>query len=272
MLNKIKKRDYYLSFNTFKIVLNNRKILKNLGNFVEDKYLTNSKDLYGVGKNKVLINKPLGFRLSHIDLIQILTKNYEEKIIYTEIGVSVLKNFFLLANFIDDAELYAFDRNEIYKNIEKYFDLIEENESTKKYNYQNNQITYFIGNVYSESDFDKFIKIQNKKTNFIFSDADHSEEGIFLEYKNYYSKNLAENFIIYFDDINSATYPALDQIISDLRKNKQKQIYAYTFWINGWLGKHQNQHKNAILSTFDIENFLMDERIKLKNFKKLAIS
>ena len=75
-----------------------------------------------------------------------------------------------------------------------------------------------------------------------------------------------------FDDINSATYPALDKIISDLRKNKQKQIYAYTFWINGWLGKHQNQHKNAILSTFDIENFLMDERIKLKNFKKLAIS
>ena len=270
MFKRLKKRDYYLSFRTLKIVLNNRKILKNLGDFVEDKYLTDSKDLYGVGKNKLLINKRMGLRLSHIDLMQILTKNYNEKIIYTEIGVSVLKNFFLLANFLNGAEMYAFDRNKIYKKIEKHFDLIEEYEFAKKYNYHNNEITYFVGNVYSERDFDKFIKIQNKKTNFIFSDADHSEEGIFLEYKNYYSKNLDENFIIYFDDINSATYPALEKIISDLRKNRKKQIYAYTFWINGWLGKHQNQHKNAILSTFDIENFLMNERIKLKNFKTIS--
>ncbi len=270
MFKRLKKRDYYFSFRTLKIVLDNRKILKKLGNFVEDKYLNKSEDQYGVGRNKFLINKPMGLRLSHIDLIQILTKKYNEKIIYTEIGVSVLKNFFLLANFLDDAEMYAFDRNEIYKKIEEHFELVEEYEYTKKYNYHNNEITYFVGNVYSDSDFDKFIKIQNKKTNFIFSDADHSEEGIFLEYQNFYSKNLAQNFIIYFDDINSATYPALEKIISDLRKNKQKQIYAYTFWINGWLGKHQNQHKNAILSTFDIKNFLIDEKIKLKNFRKIS--
>jgi len=270
MLNKIKNRDYYLSIENLKIVLNNRKILKNLGNFVEDKYLSHSEDQYGVGKNKVLINKPMGLRLSHIDLIQILTKIYKEKIIYTEIGVSVLKNFFLLANFINNSEMYAFDRNKIYKNIEKYFEPTEEFENIKKYNYDSNEITYFIGDVHSKSDFDMFIKIQNKKTNFVFSDADHSEEGIFLEYKNYYSKNLAENFIIYFDDINSATYPALDKIISDLTKNKQKKIYAYTFWINGWIGKHQNQHKNAILSTYNINNFLINERIKLKNFKKIS--
>ena len=40
--------------------------------------------------------------------------------------------------------------------------------------------------------------------------------------------------------------------------------------INGWIGKHQNQHKNAILSTYNINNFLINERIKLKNFKKIS--
>ena len=86
MFKRLKKRDYYLSFRTLKIVLNNRKILKNLGNFVEDEYLTDSKDLYGVGKNKLLINKRMGLRLSHIDLIQILTKKYNKKLYIQRLG------------------------------------------------------------------------------------------------------------------------------------------------------------------------------------------
>ena len=69
-LDRLARRDFYLSYYIFLIVIKNRLNLFKLGSFVEINEVKKSDDMYGVWKNIVNLNKFLGFRLTNIDLIQ----------------------------------------------------------------------------------------------------------------------------------------------------------------------------------------------------------
>ena len=267
-IKKIISRDYYLSLSVLSIVIKNRIKLKKLGKYIDINEINKSNDKYGVWQNTDNLNKFLGFRLTNIDLMQFLTSLIPKKIIYTEIGVSVLKNFFLMANFLNKSKLYAFDINNIYPPMKKYLIQTSENKNIVEYSFKNNKIIYFQGNVFSQKDLENFSNIFSKKTNFVYSDADHSKEGLLFEYEHFYKNGLDEEFILYFDDINSKTMPGLLKILEKLKTEKPSlTINGYTFWINGWMGKNENQHRNAIISTLNIHQELKKNKIKLKNFR-----
>ena len=130
ILNRLTRRDFYLSYAAFSIVVTNRLKLFKLGKFVDINEVNKSDDMYGVWKNVNNLNKFLGFRLTNIDLIQFLSTLLSQKVIYTEIGVSVLKNFYLMANFLNKSELYAFDINDIYKPMEEKFKFVNKSGRT----------------------------------------------------------------------------------------------------------------------------------------------
>ena len=269
-IKKIISRDYYLSLSVLSIVVKNRIKLKKLGKYIDLNEINKSNDKYGVWQNTDNLNKFLGFRLTNIDLMQFLTSLIPKKIIYTEIGVSVLKNFFLMANFLNKSKLYAFDINKIYPPMKKYLKQTSENKNIVEYIFKNNKIIYFQGNVFSQRDLENFSNIFSKKTNFVYSDADHSKEGLLFEYEHFYKNMLDEEFILYFDDINSKTMPGFKAIFEQIKKERtDKEISGYTFWINGWMGKNENQHQNGIISTINISKALKEKRIKLKYFKIL---
>jgi len=270
ILNKLSKRDYYFSYISFLIVAGNRLKLFKLDNFVDINEVNKSNDMYGVWKNVNNLNKFLGFRLTNIDLIQFLSTLLSQKIIYTEIGVSVLKNFYLMANFLQKAKLYAFDINDIYKPMEDKFKLVNKTEVKSNYLLGNNEIIYFKGDVFSSDDLIDFSNEFKEKTNLVYSDADHTEKGLMFEYEYFYKLVLDEEFILYFDDINSKTMPGFLKILEKLKTEKPfLKINGYTFWINGWMGKNENQHRNGIISTIDIPYELKKNKIKLKNLEKI---
>lgn len=268
VLSKLIKRDFYLSYVIFSIVVKNRIKLFKLGNFVEISEVNKSDDMYGVWKNVNKLNKFLGFRLTNIDLIQFLSTLLSKKIVYTEIGVSVLKNFYLMANFLNNSKLYAFDINDIYKPMEKKFKIANKSEVKTNYLFDSNEIIYFKGNVFSSDDLIAFSDEFEKKTNLVYSDADHTEKGLMFEYEYFYNLVLDKEFILYFDDINSKTIPGFIKILEKIRTERpSSSINGYTFWINGWMGKNENQHRNGIISTLNIPRELKKNKIKLKNFK-----
>ena len=132
----------------------------------------------------------------------------------------------------------------------------------------NNEIVYFKGDVFSSDDLVAFSDEFDKKTNLVFSDADHTEKGLMFEYENFYKVALDQEFILYFDDINSKTMPGFLKILEKIRTERpSSKIKGYTFWINGWMGKNANQHRNGIISTINIPYELKKNKIKLKNFK-----
>jgi len=270
ILKKLSKRDYYLSYISFLIVARNRLKLFKLGNFIDINEVNKSNDMYGVWKNVNNLNKFLGFRLTNIDLIQFLSTLLSQKIIYTEIGVSVLKNFYLMANFLKKGKLYAFDINDIYKPMEDKFKLVNKTEVKSNYLLGNNEIIYFKGDVFSSDDLIAFSQEFKEKTNLVYSDADHTERGLMFEYEYFYKLVLDQEFILYFDDINSKTMPGFLKILENLRTEKPHlKINGYTFWINGWMGKNENQHRNGIISTINIPYELKKNKIKLKNLEKI---
>ena len=150
ILNRLTRRDFYLSYAAFSIVVTNRLKLFKLGKFVDINEVNKSDDMYGVWKNVNNLNKFLGFRLTNIDLIQFLSTLLSQKVIYTEIGVSVLKNFYLMANFLNKSELYAFDINDIYKPMEEKFKFVNKSGIKNNYVLDNNEIIYFKGDVFSD--------------------------------------------------------------------------------------------------------------------------
>lgn len=266
--NRLSSRDFYLSYCLLKIIIRNRIKLFRLGSFVTQNEVKKSNDMYGVWKNVSNLNKFLGFRITNIDLIQFLSTLIPQKIIYTEIGVSVLKNFYLMASYLKNSRLYAFDINNIYRPMESKLKIISKSDTKSTYLLNSNEIIYFKGNVFSSDDLITFSQEFDHKTNFVYSDADHTEKGLMYEFEYFYKLVLDEEFILYFDDINSKTMPGFLKILEKLKTERpSSSINGYTFWINGWMGKNENQHRNGIISTVNIPYNLKKNKIKLKNFK-----
>ena len=69
-----------------------------------------------------LINTPKNNDITYVDLLTFLYSFLnKKKINYLEIGVSVLKTFYQIANFLKNSNLYAYDINYINLIIEKHF-------------------------------------------------------------------------------------------------------------------------------------------------------
>lgn len=271
LIKKFKNRDIYLNFGLFKIVLKNRKLLKSIKTFKSGTLISESEDNYGLtSRGYELVDEDINLRLTYIDLIPYLCRYISNEIIYVEIGVSVLKNFYCVANNLTSSKMFAFDINRINPIIEEKFNNKKQiSDQSTSYIFNSNSITYVEGDVYNSEDLQELLSL-SKKPNFIFSDADHTPEGLINEYNNFYSKCLDENFIIYFDDLNSEIISTFIDIYNDIAK-KRHNVKAHTFAINGWLGDNENLHKNGIISNLDIQSKLKKDRIKLKNFTTLNI-
>lgn len=271
LIKKFINRDIYLNFGLLKIVLKNRKLLKYIKTFKSKSLISESKDNYGLtSRGYELVDEDINLRLTYIDLIPYLCRYISNEIIYVEIGVSVLKNFYCVANNLTSSKMFAFDINRINPIIEEKFNNKKQiSDQSTSYIFNSNLITYVEGDVYNSKDLQELLGL-SKKPNFIFSDADHTPEGLINEYNNFYSKCLDENFIIYFDDLNSEMFSTFIDIYNDIAK-KRHNVKAHTFAINGWLGDNENLHKNGIISNLDIQSKLKKDRIKLKNFTTLNI-
>ena len=269
LIKKFINRDIYLNIKLARIVFNNRKLLKSIKSFRSGTLISESADNYGLTKKGYdLVDKNINLRLTYMDIIPYLCNYIGNEIIYVELGVSVLKNFYCVANNLTSSKLFAFDINIINPIVEEKFNYKKQlSNKSKSYEFNSNQITYIQGDVYNSGDLKELVDL-SQEANFIFSDADHTPEGLMSEYVNYYSKCLAENFIIYFDDINSEMFEAFITIYKDIEK-KLTNINAYTFAINGWFGDNENLHKNGMITNLDIQSKLKADRIKLKNFKKV---
>ena len=174
--------------------------------------------------------------------------------------MSVLKNYLQINNGVSDSNIVGFDINDLNPNF------INLNKIQKN----NNNLIYFKGNVLSKEDAEKFNETFKDKFDLVFSDALHEPEAIRSEYELIIKNNLKNKFLIYYDDLDFAGIEdELGKIRKDLENHLDESINFYTLNIYGWIGQHEKLHKNGILTTFDLEEFLKLNNIKLFNLKKI---
>lgn len=248
-------------------LLTNRKTLESVDNFIEENSYEASNDLYGLPRNKIKhINKKINNYPTYTDLLTFFPKALNlKKVNYVEIGVSVLKNFYQISNSVEMATLYAFDINDINPSVSKKFEFINKDQNTLSFKYKSNEIYYFKGDVFKNEDLINFSKLVGK-ANIIFSDANHSPEGVIAEFDFLIKNILDTSFIIYYDDLNKNIENAFENIVKNL-SGKYPKIKAVSFLINGWLGQNEKMHRNGFITNTDFIEILESNRVNLLDMK-----
>mgnify|MGYP000505905186 CR=1 FL=1 len=242
------------------IINKNRSFLKTIDHFLPKEIYENND--YGVQQR---IYQKLDYEIVHLptysDLISFLiTKIFKNKVSYLEIGVSVLKNFLQINNIISNSNLIAYDINEINPQF-KDLDYFSKN---------GNNLKYFQGSVLDEEDANDFKKLYSQTFDFIFSDALHTPDAIRSEYDLIIKNRLSENFIIYYDDLDfEGIEDEFRSIKLEISKEINKEVNFYTFFIYGWIGQHENLHKNGIITNLNLEDIFKKEEIKIYKFMKM---
>ena len=242
-----------------------RNCLKHVNPIIEKKDWENSNDNYGLPSHAYpLINLPIDNKLTYADLLSYLSNFYiTKKIKYVEIGVSVLKTFFQISNSLTNSELYAYDINEINAVVERKYEKLNSIDNIKVYKYNNNNIHYFRGDIFNDKQLNNFEKYLSGKVNVIFSDAHHSGEGLKNEYDKLIKNVLDDEFILYYDDLENVNMRNIFFQIGEEEKKKNKNIQIALLKINSWLGSHQHQHLNGIITTLDLKTILKNDNISL---------
>jgi len=257
----------------FKIIIDkNRESLENFGKLIS--YEEYKKIDYGIPrKNFEIIDKPINKTPTNLDLIVFLLGIVKkDSLNYLEIGVSVMKNFMLVDSFLEKSNLVAYDINPIVKKNINKFQLLDKNSSSLYIsNESNNTLYYFEGDVLSGKDAKEFNEKLGLNYDFLYSDALHTKEGILSEYNNLIKHNLNEQFIIYYDDLDIKwDIPSVEDAVFEIfdeMKSKVQNLKLFTFWINGWLGKNEKAHKNAVITNFDFESYIKNNNLKLPFLK-----
>ena len=243
----------------------NRSNSKSVGNFIYSSQYETSSDKYGLPQSILkYINRDLNKYPTYTDLIPSLFKFLNVKITYLEIGVSVMKNFYLISSGSKGLEMYAFDINQPNKAIESKFDIVYKEGNYSTYKHNENNLHYYQGDVFNKNNLNEFKNII-KKSNFIFSDAHHSYDGLISEYKNLIQDILDDKFLIYYDDLSGGMKKAFFEIAEDL--SLSNDIEVFTFLINGWVGQHEKMHRNGIITNLKLQKELINSNIKLLGFK-----
>jgi hypothetical protein len=243
----------------------NRESLRLIPNWIPANNFKNSYFNYGVPESIVnLLNLPLGRSITYTDLISYLVRDFKA-INYFEIGVSVGKNFYQLANQFKDSHLTGFDIENINPVLEDEFiyknkiewDLQIKSVRTEKatiseYDYKTNKIKYLAGDIWDESCWEK---LDGHKFNVIFSDALHEPKALLWEYEMIKKYNLlAMDFIFIWDDLNNGLEESFKEIIMDFKKNEFQEYKSYLFKINGWLGENYPlKHDVGILTNINLK-------------------
>ncbi len=255
------------------LIVKNRKYLEIQGELIKkEEYLKND---YGIlEKNFKYINEPIFNRLCNFDLIVFLINSIQkERINYLEIGASVLKTFMIVENNLKNSKLIAFDINPIIsKHKDKFRHRDSKNNNLRFSGELKNQLYYFKGDLLDQKDTKDFKKLITDNFDFIFSDALHTQNGIETEYYSIIKNKLNNKFFIYYDDLDTkwdsfGVQRGVFNIFYDLKKEKTN-VNLYTFWIHGWIGQHENLHKNGIITNIDLDDLFKKYKLNLPFLKK----
>ena len=259
--------------NLINLMKANRMFLNEVKILIPENEFDITKNNYGIQSHIYKnLEKEISMFPTNTDLLIYLIRGFNlAKINYLEIGTSVFKNFQQVENSVSNSNLYAYDINEPVSVIKQKYKFLEKIDKTsgQKYLYSkiNNSITYIKNDVLSKEGGVVFKNLLSEKLNIVFSDALHTEKGILSEYDNLIKGNLADDFIYYFDDLNMFDVQSGVEKIYDNLRLKRDNINFYSFWCYGWIGQYEKLHKIGVITSFNIEKILIQDKFKLPFFK-----
>lgn len=247
------------------VILFNRETLKKVNQWIDEETYKNSVFHYGLPlSSKELIDREINSQITYTDAILYLSRFLKKPVNYLELGVSVGKNFFQAASFLENSVMIGFDIEEINPTLEQFFkkryDYIEWDtmanslktgkSSLIEYDYHHNQIYYLSGDIFDDN---SWKQLSGRKFNIIFSDAFHDPKALIHEYNMIKKYDLLdqEEFIMIWDDLGGEMTESFKMICQELSCHyHQNNLNNTTILLNGWLGSHEHKHQIGIVTYF----------------------
>lgn len=239
------------------VIRQNRAVLSSVPRWIDDSVYDHSIFQYGLpAALKLLIDKPLSSEVTYTDALCFLLTRLSKPVRYLELGVSVGKNFFQVANSLQNSSLTGFDIEEINPILEARFSdrtpisrWATMETSTKKgessltsYRLQSNEVRYLSGDIFDEG---SWARLAGEKFNVIFSDAFHSPDALRFEYEmlKRYRLIADEQFIMMWDDLGGGMTREFFHIYDAMQlehglTSANLSLNAYRGWLGEYVAKH----------------------------------
>lgn len=227
------------------IIQKNRAYLHSVTGWItEDDYI-NSRGHYGCPRHALpLLNLPLDEQPTYTDLLVYAAAPLPSPVCYLELGVSVGKNFFVMANALHNATLIGFDWERINPTLERRLEAISTEGRLRWYRYGTNRVGYLQGDIACMED---WAQLAGRQFNLILSDACHQPDMLRQEYAMMERFGLidATAAMIVWDDLDRHAEGPVTQAFIDICARLSARNGAssnFRVELNGWLGQHEHRH------------------------------
>jgi hypothetical protein len=240
-------------------VQKNRRSLDRIPHWLEEEVYRSSIFQYGLPPHiRSFIDDPIDDTPTYSDLIVHLAEQLSS-LRYLELGPSVGKNLFQVANAVHNAELVAVDIEDINPILEQHLTLQSRSawdpmagskratSSTHTiYGQDDNRVEYIAGDLFDKATWER---LRGKKFNLIFSDAFHSPDALLMEWENLSALDLLADgpFAMVWDDLTSDEMRrAFYRIAASIRSKRPSAVVSLELF-QGWVGKRERLHPIGIV-------------------------
>lgn len=236
----------------------NRTFLHSVDCWIDEEAYRGSRSNYGCPPAIFnLLNLPIDEQPTYTDLIVDAGMRMKKPVTYLEIGVSVGKNFFVIANALHRARLFGFDWEAMSPVLSSRFEEVHRNGRTSSYRFNSNAVTYVQGNVFERSD---WALLSGTHFNLIFSDAVHRPDAVLHEFEMMSTLGLIdeEEFFMIWDDLDDRSDGPLTGAFREIAAEMQRRYglsdsQIYVTQANGWLGQHEHRHNIGVITNLDLD-------------------
>jgi hypothetical protein len=238
----------------------NRKTLALVPSWLDEEVYRNSIFQYGLPPHiRVFIDDPIDDTPTYSDVIVHLARGIQS-LRYLELGPSVGKNFFQVANAVKGAELVAVDIEDINPALERRLAFIdvqtwETAPGSKRarpsthsvYELGGNRVEYIAGDLFDRATWER---LRGRKFNLIFSDAFHSPEALTMEWDHVLRLDLLADgpFAMVWDDLTTAGMRDAFYAIASALARIRPRIKISLELFQGWVGKRERLHPVGIVT------------------------
>lgn len=238
-------------------VRRNRYWLHSVPKWISDESYRHSRSGYGCPSHALaFLDLPIDDQPTYTDLLVHAAAHLPRRVAFLELGVSVGKNFYVLANVLDHASLYGFDREEINPVLAAQLDRIPDEGRLKRFRRGPNEVAYLQGDIARPED---WVPLSGMRFNLVFSDACHRPEILKREWEMIERHELldADGFVIVWDDLDrqptGAITRAFVEIGAGLRCRFRLPTEAmFRVQLNGWMGQHEHRHTIGVINSIGL--------------------
>lgn len=239
------------------IIKTNRRHLDSIDQWITEENYRNSRSGYGCPPALVdKLDLPINEEPTYTDILVDAALRMGGSVDYLEIGVSVGKNFFVLANALRDSRLYGFDWEAINPTIEQRFQRIGGRDPVSTYGYGTNTISYVQADIFAD---EGWRALADRRFNIIFSDASHHARALLREHDRMRELDLIdpERFFMLWDDLDADPKGPVSRAFWTIAGELKERFgigdaNAFMLRVNGWLGQHEHRHTVGIVNNIGL--------------------